>query len=84
MPRIENHGDNVTEWCVETGSGSTTHDLCNSCYKGVEKNPHKKLDLYNGDPLGEAGWLGEIEHPNYSEDDYNCAVCHKRLTYKDN
>jgi hypothetical protein len=51
----------------------------------IQKNPHAfSLDLYNGDPLGEAGWLGEIEHPDYSGCDYNCAVCNKKLTYKDN
>jgi hypothetical protein len=85
MPRIENHGDNVTEWCLRTSNGSTTHDLCNKCFKVVKKNPHEfSLDLYNGDPLGEAGWLGEIEHPDYSGCDYKCAVCNKKLTYKDN
>ena len=85
MPRVENNGDNVTEWCVRTSNGSTTHDICNTCYKVVQKNPHAfVLDCYNGDPLGNAGWWGEIEHPSYSECDYRCEVCKKRLTSKDN
>ena len=85
MPRIENTGKNVTEYCQKTGNGSSTADLCNACYRKVDANPHAfDLDRYNGDPKGDQGWWGEIEHPSYSGDDYRCGVCDKKLTYKDN
>ena len=85
MPRVENNGANVTNWCLQTGNGSSTHDVCNACYKSIQKNPHvSSLKPYNGDPLGDQGWWGEIEHPSYSGDDYTCEVCDKKLTYRDN
>ena len=87
MPRIENMGKNVEEWCEKTGNGSSTHDLCFPCSQRLEKNPHlfdKKLDTYNGDPVGEDGWGGEVSHPPYEEMYYDCAVCNRRLDENDN
>lgn len=87
MPRIENNGDSVSEWCERTGNGSSTHDVCKPCYNRLEKNPHlfdSKLDRYNGDPLGEEGWGGDVCHPPYEGEDYSCEICKRKLTERDN
>ena len=39
MPRVENLGNNVSEFCEKTGEGSSSHNVCNRCYKFLEKNP---------------------------------------------
>lgn len=91
MPRIENSGDNVTDWCNTTGNGSSTHDVCKSCYsklankgKDAAARLAKGLYLYNGDPVGSDGWVGDIDHPPYEEEDYSCSSCGKKLTARDN
>ena len=84
MPRIENLGPNVDEYC-KTGNGSSTHDICAECAKDFEEPAHhEKLQPYNGDPQGTIGWAGDVWHPPYSEEDYKCAICDAPLTDEDN
>lgn len=90
MPRVENCGENVGDWCEETGEGSSTYDVCRSCAADLSKNPHRydnKLKPYGwaGEPAGTDGWANDgCEHPDYADEDYHCAVCDKRLTARDN
>lgn len=75
--RVENLGANVSAWNERTGNGSSTHDLCTSCARQLERDPYCYdgiLFPYNGDPVGEDGWGGDVEHPNYDECDYRCAI----------
>jgi hypothetical protein len=75
--RVENLGTNVSEWCEKTGNGSSTVDLCKAHAKQLDRDSHRfdeYLFPYNGDPVGEGGWGGNVEHPNYDDDDYRCAI----------
>lgn len=76
MPRVENTGDNVSEWYENDGdSGSSTLDVCNVCYKELLRDPkslNNKLRPYNGDPQGDSGWVGDIDRPDYDDQDYCC------------
>ena len=89
MPRVENLGTSVDAWNKETGEGSTTHDICTSCHRKLEKNSHEfdqQLTPINLDePTGDLGWGGEVDHPSYADkfQDYYCKVCGRRLTQKD-
>lgn len=84
--RVENLGKNVDEWYAKNrGDGSSTHDVCRGCANRLEKNPHAfddKLKPYNGDPQGDEGWGGDVDHPPYDDDpgSYKCAACGKKLT----
>ena len=87
MPRVENCGANVSAYCEESGEGSSTYDLCSYCASELEDDPHAHdavLEPYNGDPHGDDGWDGDVEHPCYSEDDYRCEVCSSKLGRRDN
>lgn len=85
MPRLENCGPSVDKFCRETGNGSSTHDVCRHCAPADgEFIKDKGLVPYNGDPEGEEGWTGEVEHPCYSECDYRCVICKAKLTEDDN
>ena len=82
MPRVYNAGENVDKWCDETDEGSSTLDVCASHYRDLKYDPHTyddQLKPYNGDPKGDAGWLGEAAHPPYAEEDYECEICGKVL-----
>lgn len=86
MPRVENWGNNVTEFCEQSGEGSSTYDLCNHCADVLNIDPHAyddDLTPYNGDPQGSKGWAAGCEHPPYADEDYCCAVCGDRLTARD-
>lgn len=87
MPRVENMGENVTEWCEKTGDGSSTFNLCTDCHDVLEDDPHafdKKLKPYgDGEPEGDEGRGGDASHPSYDEDDYTCDVCGCKLTSDD-
>jgi hypothetical protein len=86
MPRVENLGKNVDEWYEEYEEGTSTHDVCASCWADLQAVPdayNDKLTPYNGDPQGDEGWGGEVCHPSYNEDDYDCEVCGDHLTEDD-
>lgn len=88
MPRVENLGKNVDEWWEEVGEGSSTHDVCSECAEILDMDPHafdEELQPYNGDPQGDAGWGGDVDHPSYGEYDidYNCEACGAKLTADD-
>lgn len=93
MPRIENAGPAVDEWCDRTGSGSSTFDLCNRCWlNDVWNEPaaqvvaeYPDLAPYNGEPVGETfEACGSESHPPYDDpDNYSCAICGRTLTCKD-
>jgi hypothetical protein len=93
MPRIENTGDNVDEFCQRTGNGSSTWDVCIECYEDYDLEDGSNLDEvndklvpYNGDPDGVMRG-GSVEHPDYSDgfcDGYRCEICKAPLTEKDN
>lgn len=88
MPRVENLGSNVDHWHRERGDGSSTHDVCLGCHRKLVANPHvydEVLKPYNtGEPQGEDGWGGDVEHPDYEHEDYSCVVCNKKLKMGDN
>ena len=89
MPRVENLGKNVDRWWEEDGEcGSSTFDVCSDCYEELAIDPHAfddELAPYNGDPAGDAGRGGDVEHPSYGEYDidYDCEVCRAKLTEDD-
>jgi len=86
MPRVDNLGSNVHEWCESHRETSSTHDVCMRCYKHLKSDPHfydGELKPYNGDPPGIDGWGGDVEHPAYEYDDYTCAVCERKLKESD-
>lgn len=91
MPRVENMGEAVDEWCNRTGNGSSTWDVCITCYEELDLENgtdlvNDKLEPYNGDPDGEMRG-GNVEHPDFGDDlcsDYRCMVCGKPLTEEDN
>lgn len=87
MPRVENQGDNVTEWCEREDEGSSTYDVCTRCHARLEADPFRfddKLQPYGPkEPDGDEGWGGDVSHPPYDDEEYDCAVCGKRLTGKD-
>jgi hypothetical protein len=85
MPRVENLGTNVDEWWEREQEGSSTFDVCFDCHCDLENDPHAyddELAPYNGDPSGDAGRGGDVEHPSYDESDidYDCEVCGAKLT----
>ncbi len=83
MPRVENLGNNVSEWYEETGEGTSTHDVCNNCHEELEQDPkcfNEQLVPYNGDPQGDEGWSGDSARPDYDDSGYNCEVCGVLLT----
>lgn len=87
MPRVENLGPSVDEFCGRTGNGSSTWDVCASCYRlhdleqGTTEVNHRLIP-YNGDPDGEERG-GNVDHPPYEDMDYRCELCGKHLTSKD-
>ena len=90
MPRVENVGKNVDYWYDNEGdgSGSSTFDVCASCYADLCADPHaydEELSPYNGDPDGDAGREGDVCHPSYGWDDseYECEACGVELTEDD-
>jgi len=88
MPRVENLGSSVDEWHNASDDGSSTHDVCLNCHRKLIANSHvfdEVLKPYNvGEPHGEDGWGGEVEHPDYEHEAYSCEVCNKSLKYGDN
>jgi hypothetical protein len=76
--RVENLGKNVTDWSTRTGNGASTIDLCNSHAVELDTHPHRfdgVLHPYgDGEPVGEDGWGGDVEHPNYDESAIRCAI----------
>jgi hypothetical protein len=86
MPRVYNIGKSVDAFCEKTGNGSSSWDLCQDCAHDLKNDPHifdAELIPYNGDPNGEDGREGDMEHPSYSECDYKCEVCKQPLTEDD-
>ncbi len=77
--RVENLGANVSAWCKKTGEGSTTYDLCVTCHAELLNDPHSlDNDLTPqgpGEPQGEDGYGGDVEHPSYNDTEYNCTIC---------
>jgi len=88
MPRIENIGANVTAWCDKYGDGSSTYDVCSYHHREITDSPHayahKLLPYGTNEPVGDAGWGGDVEHPPYEDEGYCCAVCGRKLTARDN
>jgi hypothetical protein len=89
--RVENLGENVSEWCRLTGEGSTTHDVCldhaydletNSHYYDHILHPRGTNPTYGDEPQGDYGWGGDVEHPPYGEmdpADRCCVICDVEL-----
>ena len=74
MPRIENSGTDVENWCESSGNASSTIDMCCGCAKDME-NERFPYPAYNGDPIGVCSALESDSHPPYVECDYVCAIC---------
>ena len=81
MPRLENSGTAVNDFCERTGEGSSTFDLCKGCaayYRG-NTTAGAGLKLYHqGEPNGTLE--GDVEHPDYDDLDYKCEICDHLLT----
>lgn len=87
MPRVSNSGINVDLWYERVGEASSTHDVCKGCHQKLEKDPnrfnHILTPYQREEPQGVDGWEGDVDHPPYSECDYQCTVCGKKLTSRD-
>jgi hypothetical protein len=88
MPRVENVGPNVDEWHDKAdGEGSSTFDVCKRCAGHLKLDPHafdKELAPFGvREPEGDEGRAGELDHPDYDDEDYKCGVCERRLTGAD-
>lgn len=87
MPRVENCGTNVDAWHAGAGgNGSSTYDVCRKCVVDLRSDPNAhndKLKPYNDDPQGVDGWRPGVDHPDYTLDDYSCAVCGCKLNEHD-
>jgi hypothetical protein len=70
MPRVENAGDAVTQWCQATGNGSSLYEVCQDC---LQCGLVDTLQPYVGDPDGE--WMILLDE---SPGDFNCEVCGKK------
>ena len=81
MPRLENCGVHVDAYCRKTNEGSSIWDVCKECASTVQYDqPPGESGLFpwNGDPMGDH--VGEMENWNlYTEDEYSCEICGKRL-----
>lgn len=79
MPRLyrfEEGQDDGTRLAPETKTGIV--DLCSHCWeKRAEILADDLVDPPIDDPMG-------AEHPPYSDEDYDCEECEKRLTDLDN
>lgn len=92
MPRVENLGPSVAKWHEGTREGSSAHDVCQRCYKRLERDPHcldDRLKPYNrGEPQGEDGWGGDVAHPPYDDFAHSysplyCIGCRAKLSGDD-
>jgi hypothetical protein len=76
--RVTNLGKNVEEWSDRTGEGSSTYNLCRYHARWLDSDPHcfdNELNPYHIDePVGEDGWGGDVEHPNFDDDEYRCVL----------
>jgi hypothetical protein len=82
MPRIEII---PTNWDNSRGDGTPTVDVCQVCKKDFTEGEYipGNCSLHVGDiPEGIVGET-EVEHPPYSECEYECEVCGNPLTNKD-
>jgi hypothetical protein len=88
MPRVENSGENVLDWCASHRQArGTTYDVCSRCHQHLANQPHA-FDKWlqpsgEGEPQGTDGWAGDVEHPAYAYVQTDCAVCGARLTSLD-
>lgn len=73
MPRI---------YCEEYND---PYDYCKECWN---KGEHVEHSRYGGPTVSEEEWKvisdKGHEHPDYSDCEYECDLCHKKLTNKDN
>ena len=68
----------------ETSGGGDPIDLCRRCWGKSLANSIKINRLDNGlSDLNEQRANGGEDHPPYSECDYECYICGKGLTNKD-
>jgi hypothetical protein len=81
MPRIEVvpwNWDNSAE--ARNGDGTPTIDVCKGCAGDFEEGEQLDLGEWRGATTGST----EVEHPPYSDGDYECGSCGKSLTNRDN
>ena len=88
MPRVENLGDSVQDWCDNRHrDGGTTYDVCTACYRMLQADPHRfdwqLAPLEPGEPRGLDGWGGDVDHLPYAYSVAHCAVCGVPLTSVD-
>ena len=84
MPRVANESPAVTQWSQETGDGGSSWDLCLGCYWDMVGRPIQETGLLTyrgGEPQGTIE--GGADHPPYEDEDYDCDVCGRRLTWRD-
>jgi hypothetical protein len=88
MPRVVNSGENVVAWCEQHGhDGASVHDVCATCSGRLEIDAHafdgRLVPTRAGEPVGDAGWTGDVDHPPYAYSPAASAVCGTRLTSLD-
>jgi hypothetical protein len=85
--RVENLGENVSAWCDRTHEGSSTWDVCEEHAEYLDDDPsYYDNDLVpygDGEPSGDAGRGGDVEHPPYADGSYHCALAWCRVRLQD-
>lgn len=82
MPRIANEGPKVDKWAETSGEGSSTFDLCTTCFRrhGEGKPLPSKCQPYkSGEPRGNVCEIDGIDPTDAENDGYRCDVCDKPL-----
>lgn len=69
-------------------SGSDPHDFCKRCFPPTEQQAERIFANTNKFGIGPDGrgncFAYDAEHPPYEHENYDCEVCHKHLSAKDN
>jgi hypothetical protein len=66
-------------------SNNDPYDYCLRCFPGENSEDAAELGNKGEGPDGRGNCYGyDAGHPDYEDDEYNCANCGRRLTNEDN
>jgi len=84
MPRIELEPPDIKE-IIDRGDGSPTIDICLFCVlEGFEEGELLPDYIQEDFPEETTVTCLDVEHPPYTDDDYQCHRCGDKLTDGDN